>query len=361
MIHLFLNTDEYLTAERIAEFKARLGDPELAGLNVVELSAGLADPAAIVAAASLMPFLAEKRLVIVRGYLDALDKRMAASKSAESAAHHEAAQLLDCLPAVPETCDLLFVDNTVDKRRALWKGFAIPAQNEQPARKIPGLEATANSGMVQLEELATPDPKRLPVWIQQRARAQKIAIGGDAVAVLANFVGPNLRQLDNEMEKLSLFAYQRTITAQDVRAMVSDVSEEMIWNLTDGLCQRNPRPAMAALRDLRSRDQSPIGLLTSIARQYRLIIQVKTAMQGSGDENTIAKRLGEKPFPVKKAMQLAGRYSFAELEQILDRLLVADMAMKTGADQDTELDVLVAELSQKGRPETGDRVTSPDL
>ena len=27
------------------------------------------------------------------------------------------------------------------------------------------------------------------------------------MAVLADFVGPNLRQLDNELEKLSLYAY----------------------------------------------------------------------------------------------------------------------------------------------------------
>lgn len=348
MIHLFLNADEYLAAERIAGMKAALGDPELAGLNIVELSAGQADPAGILAETSLMPFLAERRLVVVRGYLDALDKRMAASKSPDSAAHREAAQLLERLPEVPDTCDLLFVDNAVDKRRGLWKGFVISAQNDRPERKLAGLEAAVKTGKVVLEELATPDAKLLPGWIQQRAREQQIAIGGEAVAVLANFVGPNLRQLDNELEKLSLYAYKRTITAKDVRAMVSDASEEMIWNLTDGLCQRNPKLAMHALRDLRNNEQSPIGLLTSIARQYRLIIQVKSAMQRGGDENTIARQLGEKPFPVKKAMQLAGRYSFAELEQILDRLLVADMAMKTGADQDTELDVLTVELSQKG-------------
>jgi len=35
------------------------------------------------------------------------------------------------------------------------------------------------------------------------------------------------------------------------------------------------------------------------------------------------------------------------LEDALDRLLDVDMAMKTGADQDTELDVLIAELSMR--------------
>jgi len=349
MIHLFLNADEYLTAQRLAELKAGLGDPEMAGLNTAELTGSQTDIAHILAEASLMPFLAEKRLIIVRGHLDYLDKRMAASKTTDSAAHNEAALWSTRLHEAPDSCDLVFVDHAVDKRRALWKGFTQAAARGQPERKIAGIEALVKSGVAKLEAVATPDAKTLPQWIQQRARKEEISINGEAVAVMADFVGPNLRQLDNELEKLSLYAYKRTITAQDVRAMVSDASEEMIWNLTDGLCQRNARAAMQALCDLRRNDQSPIGMITSIAKQYRLLIQVKTAMQqpGAGEE-AIARQLGEKPYPVKKAMGLAGRYSFTELEQIMDRLVRVDMAMKTGANQATEMDVLVAELT-KGR------------
>jgi DNA polymerase-3 subunit delta len=348
MVLLLLNADEYLAAERLAATKAALGDPEMASLNTAELTGGQTSPATILGEAMLMPFLAVKRLVIVRGYLDHLDKRMGQSKSTESTAYSEAADLLARLGDAPDTCDLIFVDNAVDRRRGLWKGFTLTAGSAGQPRKVAGLEALIKTGVIQSEELTTPDPKRtLPGWIQQRARARNITIAGDAVAVLADFVGPNLRQLDNELEKLSLYALGRTISVQDVRSMVSDASEELIWNLTDGLGQRNPRGAMRALRDLRRNDESPIGLLASIARQYRLLITVKTAMQTDNDENSIAKRLGENPYPVRKAMQLAPRYTFAELEAVMAALLEADMAMKTGANQDTELDLLVAELTRK--------------
>ena len=123
MIHLFLNADEYLASQRLDELKAALGDPEMAGLNTTEVNGGQATIAHILAEASLMPFLADKRLVIVRGYLDALDKRLAASKSTESAAHSETAQFVARVHETPDTCDLVLVDNTVDKRRGLWKGF----------------------------------------------------------------------------------------------------------------------------------------------------------------------------------------------------------------------------------------------
>lgn len=378
MIYLLLNCDEYLIAHKLADLRAGLGDAEMAGLNTVELGPGQLDPARIAAEASLMPFLADKRLVIVRGYLDALDKRIAASKPVEAeaapvtekagekagektsrrgarpkagAAYLEAADLLTRLGDIPATCDLVFIDAAVDKRRALWKGFPLPADDNHPERKIPGLEALVKDKTIALETLATPDAKALPAWVQQHARERKIAINPDAVALLAEFVGPNLRQLDNELEKLSLYAYRRAITAQDVRAMVNDASEEKIWNLTDGLCQRAPRAAMHALEELRRDGEEPLVLLASIARQYRLLIQVKTLQQsGMQDADAIAQRLRQSPFPVKKALALTARFSLGELADILDRLLEADMAIKTGADKDVVIDVLTAELSQPRRP-----------
>jgi DNA polymerase-3 subunit delta len=348
MVYLFLHADEYLAAQRLAELKAALGDPELASLNISEVGPGGVDPVRLLAEAALMPFLAERRLLIVRGYLDALDKRMAATKTPGGAAYLEAAELLTRLPAAPETCDLVFVDAAVDKRRGLYKGFTLPAAGGQPERKVPGLEALVKAKSVALVDLPTPDAKSLAAWLQEHARARKITLQPDAVALLANFVGRNLRQLDNELEKLSLYALGRAITAQDVRAMVADASEEMIWNLTDGLCQRNASKAMHALCELRRSDMAPLAMLGSIARQYRLLIQVKTMMQrGVMGADKIAAELGEKPYPVEKAQKLAGLYSFAELDAIMDRLLQTDMAMKTGGDPDTLIDVLVAELTSK--------------
>lgn len=351
MVYLFLNTDEYLAAERLAGIKAELGDPELASLNIAELGPPLT-PARLLAEASLMPFLAPKRLLIVRGYLDSLDKRMAASKTPGGAAFQEAGELLERLPQAPETCDLVFIDGAVDKRRSLYKGMVVSAGEArgQAERKIPGLEGLAKSGVVQLVDLPTPDAKTLGAWVQQHARERKINIQPGAVALLATFVGRNLRQLDNELEKLSLYASGRAVSEADVRAMVADASEEMIWNLTDGLCGRNGGKAMRALRELRRSDQAPLALLGAITRQYRLLIQVKTMMEkGVLAADQIAAAIGEKKstYPVEKAQKLVGLYSFGELDAIMERLLETDMAMKTGADQDTVLDVLVADLTAR--------------
>ena len=347
MIHLFLHCDEFLAAQRLAEIKQALGDPEMASINTTELNEKTS-VGEILAQASAMPFLSERRLVIVRGFLSNLDKRMAASKNPSSAAHIEAAKLLDGLSHVPETCDLILVDNDLDKRRGLWKGFTLPASEHGAERRLGGIEALSKARHVLFEMLATPDAKVLPGWIQQRAKEKQVVVDGRAVQMLADFVGADLRRLDNELDKLSLYADGRPISVDDVRLMVSDTGEEMIWNLTDALSQRNGRAAMRTLAELWRSDQNPFGLLGSIAKHYRLIIRVKTLMQQRvNNEFEIAKALNEKPLPVKKAMQATARYSFTQLDDIMERLLDANMAMTTGADQETEIDVLVAELTIK--------------
>ena len=61
---------------------------------------------------------------------------------------------------------------------------------------------------------------------------------------------------------------------------------------------------------------------------------------------TLPDALARVHFPVKKAMAQSRNYSLVQLEAIMDRLLTADVGMKTGADPATELDILVAELTR---------------
>ncbi len=352
MIYLLLNCDEYLAAQRIAEWKAALGDAEMADLNTNVLEGERTSAADLLAQANMMPFLTVRRLLLVNGYLDQLDKRMSASKSPESAAYAEAVHLLAEVPHVPDTCDLVFVDKSVDKRRHLWKGFSLPEKDGQPARKVAGLEALIKARQISAVAVETPDAKTLPAWIQAQTKARKIAIEGRAVQMLADFVGPNLRQLDNELEKLATYAGKRAITPDDVKLMVSDASEALIWDLTDALSQRNARNAIQSLYELRRGDANPFYLLTMIARQYRVMIKVKEAMRpGKGGQSSseydVAGRIGEKPYSAKKAMAQAGKYSLPELDGIMNRLLEADYAMKTGTDAETEIDLLIAELTRK--------------
>jgi len=353
MIYLMMDCDEYLAAQRMAQLKSAMGDPEMADLNTTELVGSQTSVAELLSQANMMPFLAERRQLKVQGMLTHLDKRMSASKGTESAAHADAVRLLDGLPTLPDSCDMIFLeDKGIDKRRHLWRGFSWSSKDKQSGekieRKIPGIQSLIKAQQIVQETLATPEPRTLPGWIQRRVKERQIEIKGPAIQMLANFIGADLRQLDNEMEKLSLYAKGRAITPADVKLLVSDASEALIWDLTDALSQRNGGKAMRTLYELRANDANQFYLLTMIARQYRIMIKVKDAMVrlgGRGNENEIAKMVGESPYPVRKAMQQTRNYTLERLSMIMERLLQVDFAMKTGANPETEIDILVAELT----------------
>ena len=138
MIYLFLAPDEYLLAERLAQIRAKLGDPELAGLNTVDLAGASVGVATILAEASTLPVSDRPAAGDRARPAHHLERRLAASTHAEGAAPQEAALLLEGLGALPDSSDLVFVDNSVDKRRILWKGGTLPAAGGAQSAKWPG-------------------------------------------------------------------------------------------------------------------------------------------------------------------------------------------------------------------------------
>ena len=335
--YLFLAPDEFLLGQRLGQLKKALGDPEMASLNIAELDGARANASDILYHAGALPFLADRRLIIVRGYFAHLESRLGTAKSPNPTAQAEARQILEALADSGSSNDLVFVDGKLDKRRAIWRGLD----------GLAGLEQLSKDGLLVIEELNTPNPRALPAWVANTARQDGIDIEGQAVQMLATYVGTDLRRLTLELDKLRSYATGRAITSDDVQRLVSDTSEALIWDLTDAIGLRDGRKAMRALYALRRNDANPFYLLTMITRQYRIMIKVKDeTARAPGNEFDIAGRVGESPYPVKKAMAQSRNYALPQLEGILDRLLSSDFAMKTGGDPNTEIDILVAELTQ---------------
>lgn len=376
MVHLFLNCDEYLASQQIAELRAALGDnKELADLNYVEHAGERVRAVDLLAEADMMPFLTERRMIRVNGYFTALSKRLKSRKKADAAdspdpasdddndssdtptaARNEVESILRGLAQVSETCDLIFFDPvkmgergpqpSVDASSILFKGFK--ADEKSGSKGAPGITELAQRKAVILHRLEPLGERNVTGWITQHVQQRPVPtrINGEATELLATRIGPDLRRLAAEVEKLSLYAGARSITAADVRLLVADESEEKLWTLTDGLSARDGRKALNALTELLQSDESPFALLGGIASAYRTLIRTKTLMQrGLRTKDQIARELALSPYTVEKAMGVASRYSFAQLDNIMERLFHANVAMVTGGDQATELEILVADLT----------------
>src|SRR2546425_376722 len=83
------------------------------------------------------------------------------------------------------------------------------------------------------------------VWGRNALRERKKEIADDALAELISRVGPNARQLNNEIEKLSLYAADREeIQLQDVAAVCTPNKNPRAFSLGDALGDRGLPPLL---------------------------------------------------------------------------------------------------------------------
>ncbi len=339
MFYVFHGDDEFSRAEAVADFKVRMGDPTLADLNTTYLDGRKIAFGELLHTCDAIPFMARVRLVVVENLLARLTGRPARGddQSPATKSHKDFLDaLLAYLPRLPETTRLAFVEEQT-------------LSANHPVVKLAGAE---KRGIVR--EFRTPDERRgeLQRWIRERVEKKGSAIEPRAVNELANFVGSNLRLLDRELEKLAVYVDdQRPITVQDVRTLVPYVHQANIFEMTDALGQRDGPRASQLLHRMLDDGNEPLYLLSMIARQFRIMIQVKDLADRGVHPKDIPNRLGMKPFVARKGLSQATQFSMAQLTAIYHKLWETDLAIKTGQMEAVlALDLFVAGLCGRSAP-----------
>jgi DNA polymerase-3 subunit delta len=343
MFYVFYGPDELSRTEALAEMKAQLGDPSIADLNIARLDGQSLSLGDLQQACGAIPFLSDRRLVIVTNYLTQLGRR--GRGQAEKAALDA---LADYLTRLPDTLQLVFVEYEPRDEDARPRPPVVTKNH--PILKL----AQQHPECGQAREFALPGKgAELTEWIAQRARRKGASIERAAADALGVAVGPDSRLLDSELEKLVTYAgaERTTLTLADVELLVPYTGQSNIFTMVDAIGRRDGRAALPMLHKLL--DEHPnkpeycLSLLGMIVRQFRMLIQVKELDGQSLAPSTIAKRVELNPFVVDKVRLQARNFSMRQLEAIYAQLLATDLAIKTGQmDGVLALDTLVAALCQ---------------
>jgi DNA polymerase-3 subunit delta len=328
--YVFHGADEFTRAETLADFKRRLGPPDTVDLNTTLLDGARLTLGELRHACDAVPFLAEKRLVIVQGLLT----RLTARKDRElSAAQDELlTTLADYVPRLPPTTRLVFIEDR-----------PLPAAH-------PILQLIQREPWGYVKRFDPPRAQDLPRWVEKRVRKHDGEIEHQAAAHLAAVVSTDLRLLDQEVIKLVTYtASERPITRADVDEVVPYAQAAIVFDLVDALGRRDGRTAAQTLHRLLDAGEHPLGLLGMIARQFRLLIQVKELKGEGATPRDVAQALRLHPFPAGKLYQQATHFTGAQLEAVHRHLLDTDVAIKSGEiEPEVALDLLVAGLAATG-------------
>ncbi len=330
MFYIFHGPDELSRTETLARLKAQMGDPAMAELNTTLLDGRSLTLGELQQACDSLPFLSDRRLVIVNNYLTRLGGRGASrSSSGKGGAERTTlTALADYLPTMPDTARLIFVeDETLPKTHPILR-----LAEKHPAGKVYTFDG--------------PGRGELSGWIIKRVEHKGASIERSAADALATAVGDDLRLLDSELDKLAIYVGDaRPITIADVDLLVPYAGEANVFAMVDAIGRRDGRIALRLLHKLLDENAAPLYLLSMIVRQFRILIQVKELSAQGLAISTIAKRAGLHPFVAEKAQRQAMNFSMGQLELVYARLLETDLAIKTGRMGDVlALDTLVAAL-----------------
>ncbi len=117
------------------------------------------------------------------------------------------------------------------------------------------------------------DEGEITTFIQNRLRAEKKRLIGQAFATFRALVATNMREIAGELVKLSLYVGDRSdITVADVRAVCTASRTAVIWELTDSLGARKLDAAVHSVENLLGAGEQPIGILMMLAAQFRLML-----------------------------------------------------------------------------------------
>jgi len=285
----------------VAAFLVEHGDLALERIDGQE-----AELAKIQEAITSLPFLANKKMVVLR---------------APGANKDFAEKVAQLLSDVPETTDVIIVEPKVDKRSSYYKFLK---------------SKTAFQEFNELDQFA------LASWLVTTAKGQGGTISSKDANYLVERVGANQQALGNELEKLLLYA--PTITRRSIDDLTEAAPQSTIFQLLEAVFAGNVQRAFELYGEQRALKVEPAQIIAMIAWQLHVLAVIKTAGHQSAD--AIAKEAKISPYVIRKSQGIAHRLTLAKLKALIADLLLIDMRLKREAiDADEALQNYLLKLA----------------
>jgi DNA polymerase-3 subunit delta len=263
--------------------------------------------------AQTLPFLAERRVILVRN-AERYDAMSGEKNSPLS-------PLIAYLENPSESTLMLIVAAKADKRKKLFK--AVSALN----------------GIVECPQL---DDRELEAWLRDAAHGLGKRIDGKAIGELTQRAGGRLSDVQNALRVVAGYVgVADQIRAEDVVAACADVAEESVWALTDAIAASDTPKALHTLHQLIDLGKSPdeiMGLINWL---------LESAYQASPASGKPLKS----SFVAKKVTPLLDKLGLEKLKSAFALCTNTHfMIRSTGVDKDLALELLVIKLAAGRRP-----------
>ena len=331
-LYFLRGDDSTRVKEILSGFQAGLGDASMADLNTSRLAGESLSFEALQADILTIPFLADRRLIIVENARQLLTK----------VAKDDQAKFLDLFEHLPQTSALVLIVD--DQLRKKWREREWVNQKNY-SWVIKWIEDNRHKGVV--IDCSLPDEEDMTAWIMRKAKELNGGVRPDAARLLVTYIGNDTLMAENEIEKLITYVGpSRVVEPDDVMLLTAHEQEGSIFSFTDALGERDGVKAMREF--LLLTEKSDVMELTGmIYRQFRLLVQAREVLDEGGGVAQIENELNVANFVAKKMYTQSQRFKLGQLLSIYERLLKIDEEIKTGGMPAlTAFELLIADLTR---------------
>jgi DNA polymerase-3 subunit delta len=317
--HLIKGDDVALVMEAVSKLLGELaGDDPFAVEDVSDAEEPIA---AAIDASRTPPFLADRRVVVLRDV-----GRFRAE---------EIAPLLAYLDDPSTTAVLVLV-----------------AGGGQTSVKL--TNAVKKVGHV--TDTSVPVGRGRATWLGDQLAGAPLSFDRAAADLINEHLGEDVGRLPGLLTTLAAaYGDNAKISVEDLTPFLGEAGGVAPWDLTDAIDAGETELAVSQLhRMMEAGDRHPLVIMATLHRHYAAMLRLDGS--GAATENQAADLLGIKPYPAKKALTQSRRLGIAGLRRAIELLADADLDLRGASawPEELVLEVLVARLSRLG-PRTAAR------
>ncbi|MFN7160116.1 MAG: DNA polymerase III subunit delta [Candidatus Gracilibacteria bacterium] len=304
-------TGDNLPAISDALHKEKLKFIETCGdLNINEFHVDeIGDAGELKSSLYAMPFLSDKRLVIIKGFpfsSEFVEQHKKDSAEKKKKFDHIEETILQAFTDLPEQTMLVLSSPRPDGRRKASK----------ETLKIAKVLSFSVADLVPLMEERFKDvfTKQQLTYIFQR-------------------VGENPHVYISSLEKLALYSETHPLTKEVMFRLVPASIEEEVFSFIEVLFSKRRQEALKIFEQLIVQGENILKLLGLIVWQLEQVFFVKELMERRIQRQEILDITGIKPFSYQKVLPLAQKVSLKDIAKLYESLVHFDRKLKNGTIQ----------------------------
>jgi DNA polymerase-3 subunit delta len=169
------------------------------------------------------------------------------------------------------------------------------------------------------------------------ARRAGLAISPEALDLLVEALGADVARIAGEIEKLSLYAGKRTVSADDIAELVPDARSTTIFALVNALGRRDRTRALELLDTLTGEGIYLPLALAFLSTQFRMAMAAREAgLKSSQAVQAHFTRLGVQMWGSRadQVWQTMGKFGTPQLERAVKLIAEADRGLRDARPDD---------------------------